>query len=107
MFHHSKRLIPVPPTYERIGAGLGRRSSELINSKWAFNIVRIERVAGGAWVGDGRVRAPARARVRLRAAGAPGRHLPVPHEARPGGVGCRAAPGRPGPGPGAIFRIFN
>ena len=44
MFHHSKRLVPVPPTYERIAAGLGRPSAELIHSKWAFNIVGDEGV---------------------------------------------------------------
>ena len=39
MLHYSKRLVPVPPTYERIGAGLGRPFSELIFAKWGFNNV--------------------------------------------------------------------
>ena len=39
MLHYSKRLIPVPPTYERIGAGLGRPFSDLIFAKWGFNNV--------------------------------------------------------------------
>ena len=39
MLHYSKRLVPVPPTYERIGAGLGRPFSDLIFAKWGFNNV--------------------------------------------------------------------
>ena len=39
MIHYSKRLVPVPPTYERIGAGLGRPFSDLIFAKWGFNNV--------------------------------------------------------------------
>ncbi len=40
MLHYSKRLIPVPPTYERVGAGLGRPFSDLIFAKWVFNNVQ-------------------------------------------------------------------
>ena len=50
MIHYSKRLVPVPPTYERIGAGLGRPFSDLIFAKWGFNNVP--------------ARAPARAALR-------------------------------------------
>ena len=39
MIHYSKRLVPVPPTYERIGAGLDRPFSDLIFAKWGFNNV--------------------------------------------------------------------
>ena len=39
MLHYSKRLVPVPPTHERIGAGLGHPFSDLIFAKWGFNNV--------------------------------------------------------------------
>jgi hypothetical protein len=39
MLHYSKRLVPVPLTHERIGAGLGHPFSDLIFAKWGFNNV--------------------------------------------------------------------
>ena len=41
MLHYSKRLVPVPPTHERIGAGLGHPFSDLIFAKWGFNNVTV------------------------------------------------------------------